>query len=178
MRKALTMAAGRAHWERTYTDRTVDQVSWYEPQPRRSLALIEATKLGHDAGILDVGGGASSLAARLVGLGYSDLTVADIAPAALAHARPRSAATRHASPGSRPTSAATISAVGMTCGTIVPTQCSGLPVERYGAEDVQRVLGDGFELLSSTLGDHRTPSGRSQQFHYAHLRQRANADAT
>lgn len=124
MRKALTMAAGRAHWERTYTDRTVDQVSWYEPQPRRSLALIEATKLGHDAGILDVGGGASSLAARLVGLGYSDLTVADIAPAALAHARPRSAATRHASPGSRPTSAATISAVGMTCGTIVPCSTS------------------------------------------------------
>jgi hypothetical protein len=65
-----------------------------------------------------------------------------------------------------------------TFGPQGPTQCSGLPVERYGAEDVQRVLGDGFELLSSTLGDHRTPSGRSQQFHYAHLRQRANADAT
>jgi hypothetical protein len=49
-----------------------------------------------------------------------------------------------------------------TFGPQGPTQCSGLPVER----------------LSSTLGDHRTPSGRSQQFHYAHLRQRANADAT
>lgn len=216
MRNALTMAAGRAHWERTYTDKTVDQVSWYEPQPQRSLDLIEATQLGHDARILDVGGGASSLAARLLGLGYTDLTVADISPAALAHAQTElgSDAARitwvevdirshdfgrwydlwhdravfhfMVDPADRDGYLDVLRKTLRPGGHVVlatfgrqgPTRCSGLPVERYGADDVQRVLGEDFELLSSTLADHHTPSGRSQQFHYAHLRRRANTVPT
>jgi methylase of polypeptide subunit release factors len=83
----LVMTGDRAHWERTYTERTADQVSWYESFPQRSVNLIRATKLDHDAHILDVGGGASSLAARLLAMGYSDITVADISPAGLAHAQ-------------------------------------------------------------------------------------------
>jgi SAM-dependent methyltransferase len=57
-----------------------------------------------------------------------------------------------------------------TFGPDGPTQCSGLPVRRYGAEAVSKLLGPEFELLSTRLREHTTPSGRSQQFHYAHLR--------
>jgi 2-polyprenyl-3-methyl-5-hydroxy-6-metoxy-1,4-benzoquinol methylase len=75
-----------AHWENTYADRTPEKVSWYEPRPQRSLELIQAAGVEHDAGILDVGGGASSLAAHLLDMGYEDVTVADISQSALAHA--------------------------------------------------------------------------------------------
>lgn len=76
-----------AHWENTYSERTPEKVSWCEPRPQRSLELIQAAKLDHEASILDVGGGASSLATQLLGMGYRNLAVADISLAALAHAR-------------------------------------------------------------------------------------------
>src|ERR1019366_7752488 len=85
-RTERAVVCDRAHWEGSYAQRAPDQVSWYEPLPERSLELIQATGLGHDASILDVGGGASSLAAELLAMGYTDLTVADISPTALAHA--------------------------------------------------------------------------------------------
>ena len=204
------MAGDRAHWDGSYARRAPDQVSWYEPLPRRSLELIQTTGLGHDAGILDVGGGASSLTARLLTMGYTDLTVVDISPAALAHARTAlggsaaqitwiEADVRTHDFGRRydlwhdravfhfMVDAAdrkryldvlhkTLRPGGhlilATFGPQGPTECSGLPVDRYGPDDVQQVLGDDFTLLSSSLVVHRTPSGRSQQFHYAHLLRR------
>ncbi|HSD25337.1 MAG TPA: class I SAM-dependent methyltransferase [Solirubrobacterales bacterium] len=53
-----------------------------------------------------------------------------------------------------------------TFGPEGPTSCSGLPVRRYGAEDLARLLPD-FESASSRLVLHHTPSGRDQQFLYA-----------
>jgi rhodanese-related sulfurtransferase/ubiquinone/menaquinone biosynthesis C-methylase UbiE len=53
------------------------------------MELIRATGVPPDAAIIDVGGGASSLAAHLLGAGYSNLTVADISAAALEEARAR-----------------------------------------------------------------------------------------
>lgn len=61
-----------------------------------------------------------------------------------------------------------------TFGPDGPEECSGLPVERYGAETMQQTLGADFELVSSRLTDHRTPSGRHQQFFYVHLRYQAH----
>jgi hypothetical protein len=68
------MTVDRAHWEDSYSKKTPDKVSWYEPRPQRSLELIQATGLSRDARILDVGGGASRLAEQLLGMGYTDLT--------------------------------------------------------------------------------------------------------
>jgi hypothetical protein len=64
----------REHWERVYTDRAPDTVSWFESVPRSSLAMIDGLELSPDAAIIDVGGGASRLAAELVGRGYRDVT--------------------------------------------------------------------------------------------------------
>jgi SAM-dependent methyltransferase len=81
------MAVDRAHWEKTYAEKEPDRVSWFQDRPARSLDLIQAAQLEPTAGIIDVGGGASSLAAELLGVGYSDVTVADISGRALDRAR-------------------------------------------------------------------------------------------
>jgi SAM-dependent methyltransferase len=205
------VGSDRSHWEDTYTNRTAQQVSWYEPRPQRSVELIHAARLGRDASILDVGGGASRLAAQLLGMDYTDLTVADISPAALAHARAElgpdaervtwveadvrthdfgrrydlwhDRALFHfmVSPADREGYVDVLRRTLRPGGHLViatfgpqgPTQCSGLPVQRYGAEDLLSVLGEDFALLSSSLATHRTPSGASQQFLYAHLLQRS-----
>lgn len=76
-----------AHWQRVYRERRPQEVSWYEPAPEVSLELIEEAGLARDAAILDAGGGASSLAAGLLALGYTNITVADISKGALRRAR-------------------------------------------------------------------------------------------
>ncbi|MGI8505838.1 MAG: class I SAM-dependent methyltransferase [Solirubrobacteraceae bacterium] len=60
-----------------------------------------------------------------------------------------------------------------TFGPDGPAQCSDLPVSRYGPDELASVLGADFRPVSSMLREHRTPSGRSQQFLHAHLRHRA-----
>jgi SAM-dependent methyltransferase len=75
------------HWERVYVERDSREVSWYEDVPALSLALIEEAGIAPAAAVLDVGGGTSKLAGMLLAAGYTDLTVADISPAALARTR-------------------------------------------------------------------------------------------
>jgi rhodanese-related sulfurtransferase/SAM-dependent methyltransferase len=75
------------HWEYRYRTNATDQVSWFEEVPAMSLKLIEDSGIPHDAAIIDVGGGASRLAAKLLSRGFSDVTVADLASTALATAR-------------------------------------------------------------------------------------------
>ena len=81
--------ADKVHWEGIYRGRADDALSWYQRHAFRSLALIAASGVGRDAEIIDVGGGASSLAADLLHKGYAHLWVLDISPAALAAARKR-----------------------------------------------------------------------------------------
>jgi SAM-dependent methyltransferase len=77
------------HWQRIYQTTSVTEVSWYQLVPQVSLDLIRATGLPVSAPIVDVGGGDSQLVDHLLGRGYSDLTVLDIAPAGLERARVR-----------------------------------------------------------------------------------------
>lgn len=81
------MDASRLHWQRAYLDHSPDELSWFEAEPATSLELIERTELPRSAAILDVGGGASRLAAELLRGGYLDVTVADLSAAALERAR-------------------------------------------------------------------------------------------
>lgn len=43
-----------------------------------------------------------------------------------------------------------------------PESCSGLPVVRYSANDVVRLLGGGFELVETRREEHVTPRGAKQ----------------
>lgn len=79
----------QAHWQGVYTSRSHTDVSWYEPEPTRSLAFIEASGVSRNRAIIDVGGGASTLVDHLLDRGYSQLTVLDIAADALRQAQDR-----------------------------------------------------------------------------------------
>jgi ubiquinone/menaquinone biosynthesis C-methylase UbiE len=56
-----------------------------------------------------------------------------------------------------------------TFGPEGPERCSGLPVRRYSTDELAATIGDRVELESSQLEVHRTPSGATQQFLFAHL---------
>ena len=77
------------HWDKVYTARPANAVSWYQEHAEQSLRLIRDTGAGTDASIIDVGGGASTLVDDLLGAGYSRITVLDLSAAALAAARQR-----------------------------------------------------------------------------------------
>lgn len=81
------MAVEKEHWEGVYGRRPPEELSWFEPEPAASLAMIEQLSLPLDAAIVDVGGGASRLAEELLRRGYSDITVVDIAAEALERAK-------------------------------------------------------------------------------------------
>jgi trans-aconitate methyltransferase len=84
------------HWETVYETRPVTEVSWYQSEPTVSLELIDLLGIGPGTAVVDIGGGASVLADELVARGFEDITVVDIAQAALDQTRTRlgSAATR------------------------------------------------------------------------------------
>lgn len=77
------------HWEKVYSGKPIDAVSWFQPHADLSVNLIKATGVSSDAAIIDVGGGASTLVDDLLTNGYSNLTVLDLSAAALAAARKR-----------------------------------------------------------------------------------------
>lgn len=81
------MGSGRQHWEDVYGSKRETEVSWFQDWPALSLALIREYAPDQAASVIDVGGGASSLAAELLHAGYADLAVLDISAAALARAK-------------------------------------------------------------------------------------------
>ena len=80
---------GKAHWEKVYKSRAMDEVSWYQPHLDVSLGLIEAAVPDRGGAIIDVGGGEATLVDDLVARGYRDVSVLDISPAAIEAARDR-----------------------------------------------------------------------------------------
>jgi trans-aconitate methyltransferase len=83
----LSSTALRGHWDAVYRTKGPHAVSWFQAEPVMSLELIGDLRLARDAAIVDVGGGASSLAARLLERGFTDITVLDVSAQALAQAR-------------------------------------------------------------------------------------------
>jgi ubiquinone/menaquinone biosynthesis C-methylase UbiE len=79
----------REHWERVYTTKRVDEVSWFRPHLDTSLEMIGNTGAARNARIVDVGAGASTLVDDLLDAGYSELTVLDVSAAALERAKER-----------------------------------------------------------------------------------------
>ena len=79
----------QTHWDKIYTEKAPDQVSWYRPHLETSLALIEQAAAGVSASIIDIGAGESTLVDDLLARGYADLTVLDISQTAIAASKKR-----------------------------------------------------------------------------------------
>lgn len=70
----------QSHWENVYKNKKADEVSWFQPHLTKSLELIRETGIDKKARIVDVGGGASTLADDLLQEGYSGLDVMRYSP--------------------------------------------------------------------------------------------------
>ena len=77
------------HWEKVYTTKEADNVSWFQAHAELSMRLIRESCPRRDAAIIDVGGGASTLVDELLDDGYPNVTVLDLSSAALAESRRR-----------------------------------------------------------------------------------------
>ena len=85
----LKIMPTREHWDSVYEQKGPSQVSWFRPHLEHSLRFIEAAGLGHDAAIIDVGGGASTLVDDLLVRGYRNVTVLDVSAKAMESAQSR-----------------------------------------------------------------------------------------
>jgi SAM-dependent methyltransferase len=79
----------KEHWEKVYSTKAVDSVSWFQQRAELSMRLVRDSGISLDAAILDVGGGASVLVDDLLEEGFADITVLDLSGAALAESRRR-----------------------------------------------------------------------------------------
>jgi len=77
------------HWEKVYQTKSADAVSWFQEHASRSLKIIRSIGAQKSAGIIDVGGGASTLVDDLMSDGFDRITVLDLSQSALAVARRR-----------------------------------------------------------------------------------------
>ena len=199
----------KEHWDKVYSSKPTDGVSWYQEHAQSSLRLIQQTGVSSSAEIIDVGGGASTLVDDLIEQGFTHLSVLDLSAAALGATKQRLG--RYANEvkwiegditevqlpplsydvwhdravfhflTDEAERAAYVEAV-LKCvkpgGFVIvatfsedgPTQCSGLPVRRYTAEELHDEFGAPFELLSHEKEEHHTPFGTTQNFVYCFCR--------
>jgi SAM-dependent methyltransferase len=200
-------STARRYWQAVYGAKGADEVSWFQPEPELSLGLIERLRLRPDAAIVDVGGGASRLAARLTARGFTDITVLDISSGALDLARAELGTNASCvtwvehdllswSPQRRydlwhdralfhflvdpcdvkrysETLRSAISPDGkVIIGTFAadgPQSCSGLPVARYGPDQLAAAFGAAFATVATRREEHRTPGGSRHPFTWVAL---------
>jgi len=73
----------QTHWEKIYSEKEPNAVSWYRAHLETSLELIERVASDVSASIIDVGGGESTLVDDLLGRGYHNITVLDVSQTAI-----------------------------------------------------------------------------------------------
>ena len=83
------MNSRESHWANVYATKAADSVSWYRRSAEASLEMIRASFSAPDTPIIDIGGGASVLTGELLSAGFKDVSVLDIAEAALAIVKAR-----------------------------------------------------------------------------------------
>lgn len=76
----------RRHWDEAYVQKGEAGVSWFEETPTVSLDLIKALSGPKDS-LIDVGGGASRLAAHALRLGFGHVAVLDLSAEAIARSQ-------------------------------------------------------------------------------------------
>jgi 2-polyprenyl-3-methyl-5-hydroxy-6-metoxy-1,4-benzoquinol methylase len=195
----------KEHWNKIYTAKSPDEVSWFQEHADLSLNLIKNTGISTSAKIIDVGGGESTLVDDLLTQKYENITVLDLSKVALSTARSRlgSSASRvewiesnvldaelpmHTydvwhdravfhfltNESDRRAYVHQVKHAIKLGGFVIvatfaedgPTECSGLPVMRYSADELHSEFGESFKLIDQEKESHHTPSGADQRFIY------------
>jgi trans-aconitate methyltransferase len=164
-----------AHWNAVYERQGISGVSWYQPEPAVSLALI----------VLDVSTTALGAArARLP----SDAPVTWLHQDLLSWSPSRQYGLWHdravlhflVGEEDRKTYHDVLLDALRPGGSVIvatfapdgPEFCSGLPVMRYAASELESFLGDEFEMGPSRREKHTTPTGMVQRFAWIAARRR------
>lgn len=82
-------ATALAHWQSVFEPAGSENRSWHQSTPEMLLEIVRELRLPTDAAMLDVGGGDSLGPDALLAAGFANITVLDIAPAALARSQAR-----------------------------------------------------------------------------------------
>jgi len=77
------------HWDKVYSTKQPNEVSWTQKIPRTSLDFIHSANLDKGASIIDIGGGDSNLVDFLLDEGYENITVLDISEQGINRAKQR-----------------------------------------------------------------------------------------
>jgi SAM-dependent methyltransferase len=68
----------KSHWEKIYSSKSEDGVSWYQEYPKTSIDLIEKYSTNKSSSIIDIGSGRSRILKNLIENEYDNLTYLDI----------------------------------------------------------------------------------------------------
>jgi SAM-dependent methyltransferase len=71
-----------AHWNKVFSTKAPDAVSWYRPHLELSLDLIER-RAAKSGSIIDVGAGESTLVDDLLSRGYREISILDVSKTAI-----------------------------------------------------------------------------------------------
>ena len=83
------MTEQQNHWDKIYTTKQPNEVSWTQDIPKTSLDFVHSANLDKHACIIDIGGGDSKLVDFLLDEGYENVSVLDISEQALTRAKLR-----------------------------------------------------------------------------------------
>ena len=71
------------HWETAYLKNSIEDLGWYEDDPKASLELINKCNLSKNSMIFNAGAGATKLIQKLKDMGYHNICINDISKSAL-----------------------------------------------------------------------------------------------
>ena len=83
------METRKDHWEKVYSTKQPNEVSWMQELPKTSLDFVHSFNLPKSANIIDVGGGDSKLVDYLLDEDFQNITVLDISEKAIERAKQR-----------------------------------------------------------------------------------------
>ena len=79
----------KEYWDRIYTLKSEEELSWFQPYPATSIEFLELFNLSLTSNIIDIGGGSSHFVDILLERGYKNIWVLDISEAAIESAKAR-----------------------------------------------------------------------------------------
>ena len=79
----------KSHWEKIYSEKSPQEVSWTQEIPETSIEFFNEFKLSKTSPIIDIGGGESKFVDFLLAEGYKNISVLDISENALKRAKDR-----------------------------------------------------------------------------------------
>jgi cyclopropane fatty-acyl-phospholipid synthase-like methyltransferase len=82
-------SAIQQHWDKLYSTKAENEVSWFQPYPKTSMEFVELFHLPVNANIIDIGGGDSHFVDALIEKGYQNIWVLDISSNSIERAKQR-----------------------------------------------------------------------------------------